>query len=52
MNQPSNRRGNNEELLTSAIGQVGTQFDGFAPPVDREQPLQLLHAELRGFFAR
>src|ERR1700720_289927 len=26
----SNRRGSNEELLTSEIGQVGTQFDGFA----------------------
>ena len=30
MNQPSNRRGSNEELLTSEIGQVGTQFDGFS----------------------
>src|SRR2546428_10057484 len=30
MNQPSNRRGSNEELLTSEIGQVGTQLDGFA----------------------
>src|SRR5262249_16867888 len=30
MNQPSNRRGSNEELLISEIGQVGTQFDGFA----------------------
>ena len=30
MNQQSNRRGSNEELLTSEIGQVGTQFDGFA----------------------
>src|SRR5215831_8518096 len=30
MNKPSNRRGSNEELLTSEIGQVGTQFDGFA----------------------
>jgi kynurenine formamidase len=30
MNPPSNRRGSNEELLTSEIGQVGTQFDGFA----------------------
>src|SRR5262249_2280276 len=29
-NQPSNRRGSNEELLISEIGQVGTQFDGFA----------------------
>jgi kynurenine formamidase len=30
MNQPSNRRGSNEELLTSEMGQVGTQFDGFS----------------------
>src|SRR6266478_2482253 len=30
MNQPSNRRGSNEELVVSEIGQVGTQFDGFA----------------------
>ncbi|HWM89163.1 MAG TPA: cyclase family protein [Thermoanaerobaculia bacterium] len=29
MNQPSNRRGSNEEVLVSEIGQVGTQFDGF-----------------------
>jgi kynurenine formamidase len=30
VNQPSNRRGSNEELVVSEIGQVGTQFDGFA----------------------
>lgn len=30
MNPPSNRRGSNEELVISEIGQVGTQFDGFA----------------------
>jgi kynurenine formamidase len=30
MNQPSNRRGSNEEVVISEIGQVGTQFDGFA----------------------
>ena len=30
MNTPSNRRGSNEELVVSEIGQVGTQFDGFA----------------------
>src|SRR6266581_5628734 len=30
MNPQSNRRGSNEEVLTSEIGQVGTQFDGFA----------------------
>ena len=30
MNQPSNRRGSNEEVVIGEIGQVGTQFDGFA----------------------
>src|SRR3989442_6145923 len=30
MNQFSNRRGSNEELVVSEIGQVGTQLDGFA----------------------
>jgi kynurenine formamidase len=30
MNEPSNRRGSNEELVVSEIGQVGTQFDAFA----------------------
>ena len=30
MNAFSNRRGSNEELVVSEIGQVGTQFDGFA----------------------
>jgi kynurenine formamidase len=30
MNPESNRRGSNEELVTAEIGQVGTQFDGFA----------------------
>ena len=30
MNPQSNRRGSNEEVVTSEIGQVGTQFDGFA----------------------
>ena len=30
MNPESNRRGSNEELVISEIGQVGTQFDGFA----------------------
>jgi kynurenine formamidase len=29
MNQPSNQRGSNEEIVISEIGQVGTQFDGF-----------------------
>ena len=30
MNAFANRRGCNEELVVSEIGQVGTQFDGFA----------------------
>jgi len=30
MNTQSNRRGSNEELVVAEMGQVGTQFDGFA----------------------
>jgi kynurenine formamidase len=30
MNELSNRRGSNEELVIAEMGQVGTQFDGFA----------------------
>jgi kynurenine formamidase len=30
LNQPSNRRGSNEEVVITEIGQVGTQLDGFA----------------------
>ncbi|HSF32238.1 MAG TPA: cyclase family protein [Candidatus Tectomicrobia bacterium] len=30
MNQQSNQRGSNEEVVTTELGQVGTQFDGFA----------------------
>ncbi len=30
MNPQSNRRGSNEEMVIAEIGQVGTQFDGFA----------------------
>jgi kynurenine formamidase len=30
MNTGSNRRGSNEELIVSEMGQVGTQFDGFS----------------------
>jgi kynurenine formamidase len=30
MNPQSNHRGSNEELVVAEIGQVGTQFDGFA----------------------
>ena len=30
MNPEKNQRGSNEELVTTELGQVGTQFDGFA----------------------
>ncbi len=30
LNVPANRRGSNEELVITELGQVGTQFDGFA----------------------
>ena len=30
MNPQSNRRGSNEELVATELGQVGTQFDGFS----------------------
>ena len=30
MNQFSNMRGSNEEVVITELGQVGTQFDGFA----------------------
>lgn len=30
MNPQSNRRGSNEEYITGEMGQIGTQFDGFA----------------------
>jgi len=30
LNQPTNKRGSNEEIIISEIGQVGTQLDGFA----------------------
>jgi kynurenine formamidase len=36
MNPQSNQRGSNEELVTSEMGQVGTQFDGFAHQTHRD----------------
>jgi kynurenine formamidase len=36
MNPQSNQRGSNEELVTSEMGQVGTQFDGFAHQMHRD----------------
>jgi kynurenine formamidase len=35
MNAGTNERGSNEELVVSEIGQVGTQFDGFAHQTHR-----------------
>jgi len=35
MNTGSNERGSNEEMILSEIGQVGTQFDGFAHQTHR-----------------
>jgi kynurenine formamidase len=35
MNAGSNERGSNEEMVLSEIGQVGTQFDGFAHQTHR-----------------
>jgi kynurenine formamidase len=36
MNPQSNQRGSNEELITAEMGQVGTQFDGFAHQMHRD----------------
>jgi kynurenine formamidase len=36
MNTASNERGSNEEMVVSEIGQVGTQFDGFAHQTHRD----------------
>ena len=36
MNPQSNQRGSNEEIVASEIGQVGTQFDGFAHQTHRD----------------
>ena len=37
MNTPPNQRGSNEELVVTELGQVGTQFDGFAHQTIRDQ---------------
>jgi kynurenine formamidase len=36
MNPQSNQRGSNEELVTAEMGQIGTQFDGFAHQMHRD----------------
>ncbi len=55
MNQPSNRRGSNEELVVSEIGQVGTQFDGFAHQTHEDSMyncFKVSEASSRGGFAK
>ena len=51
MNAFSNRRGSNEELVVSEIGQVGTQFDGFAHQ-SHENSLYNCHKTERNLGAR
>jgi kynurenine formamidase len=36
MNEPSNQRGSNEEIVITEIGQVGTQFDAFVHQTHRD----------------
>src|SRR5688572_27500961 len=55
MNQPSNRRGSNEELVVSEIGQVGTQFDGFAHQTHEDSMyncIKVSEQETRGGFKK
>jgi len=55
MNQPSNRRGSNEEIVISEIGQVGTQFDGFAHQTHRNSHYNCFKTEEiagRGLFTK
>jgi kynurenine formamidase len=53
MNTGSNERGSNEEMVLSEIGQVGTQFDGFAHQTWRNQHYNCFKTEdiaARGLF--
>ena len=55
MNQASNRRGSNEELVVSEIGQVGTQFDGFAHQTHEDSMyncFKVSEASTRGGFTK
>jgi hypothetical protein len=45
MNTGSNERGSNEEMVLSEIGQVGTQFDGFAHQSHRNSHYNCLKTE-------
>jgi len=55
MNPQSNRRGSNEELVVSEIGQVGTQFDGFAHQTHEDSMyncIKVSEASTRNGFAK
>jgi kynurenine formamidase len=55
MNTGSNERGSNEEMVLSEIGQVGTQFDGFAHQTWRNQHYNCFKTEeiaSRGLFSK
>ena len=55
MNTGSNERGSNEEMVLSEIGQVGTQFDGFAHQSWRNQHYNCFKTEeisSRGMFTK
>jgi len=55
MNTGSNRRGSNEEVVISEIGQVGTQFDGFAHQTIENSWYNCLKVDensMRGGFAK
>jgi hypothetical protein len=55
MNTGSNERGSNEEMALSEIGQVGTQFDGFAHQTHRYSHYNCFKTEAiaqRGLFTK
>jgi kynurenine formamidase len=55
MNTGSNERGSNEEMVLSEIGQVGTQFDGFAHQTHRNSHYNCFKTEEiagRGLFTK
>jgi kynurenine formamidase len=55
MNTGSNERGSNEEMVLSEIGQVGTQFDGFAHQSHRNSHYNCFKTEeisSRGMFTK
>ena len=55
MNDFSNRRGSNEEIVVAEMGQVGTQFDGFAHQTFEDQHYNCVKTgdiETRGGFKK